>query len=160
MKKTVKYLVGLSTLAFLSACGNGNGSMPTEAEKTLDKLRWYSARQVDAGGKVFAEHCAGCHGADAAGSPNWRETDAAGKYPPPPLNGTAHAWHHPKAVLRMTIRHGGVPLGGSMPGFVKKLDDKQIDAVIAWIQSHWSDEIYAAWAKRNAQAAIRQENRK
>jgi len=32
-----------------------------------------------------------------------------------------------------------------MPGFAELLSDAEIDAVIAWFQSFWLDEIYAAW---------------
>ena len=107
--------------------------------------RWYTAEQVIQGRELFAQHCAGCHGNNAAATPDWRKTDASGNYPPPPLNGSAHAWHHPLSVLRETIRRGGVPLGGVMPGFADKLSAQQIDAVIAWFQSLWPDELYQAW---------------
>ena len=80
---------------------------------------------------------------------------ADNKYPPPPLNGTAHTWHHPLNVLRRTVRKGGVSLGGSMPGFVDKLSNREIDTILAWIQSHWSDRIYRIWDKRNRQASKR-----
>jgi len=107
--------------------------------------RWYAAEQVARGRELFAQHCAGCHGKDAAATPDWRKTDANGNYPPPPLNGSAHAWHHPLSVLRETIREGGVPLGGVMPGFADKLSAQDIDSVIAWFQSLWPDELYQAW---------------
>ena len=116
-------------------------------------LRWYRAEQVAEGKPLFEANCAECHGANAEGTPNWREAGPDGKYPPPPLNGTAHAWHHPLSVLRQAVRVGGIPLGGSMPPFGDKLDAQQVDAVLAWVQSHWSDEIYALWSKRNAQSS-------
>lgn len=107
--------------------------------------RWYTERQVAQGREIFIRHCAVCHGKDAAATPNWRRPDAAGNYPPPPLNGSAHTWHHPLPVLRETIQQGGAPLGGVMPGFAGKLSEQETDAVIAWFQSLWSDEIYQAW---------------
>ncbi|MGB0712589.1 MAG: thioredoxin fold domain-containing protein, partial [Gammaproteobacteria bacterium] len=72
-----------------------------------------------------------------------------GKYPPPPLNGTAHAWHHSLDVLRRQIRLGGVPLGGAMPPFQDTLSAAQIDAAIAYFQSKWTDEVYGIWTQRN-----------
>ena len=39
-----------------------------------------------------------------------------------------------------------------MPPFVDKVDRQEIDAVLAWVQSHWSDEIYALWKERDQQA--------
>ena len=147
-------LVALASL--LAACDSGGDKAEAgkDGQPALKQMRWYTPAQVAQGEKVYRENCASCHGVDAAGSANWREPDASGKFPPPPLNGTAHAWHHPKKVLRMTIERGGIPIGGSMPPFGDKLDNGEIDAVIAWIQSHWNDEIYSAWAKRNAQAAM------
>ncbi|RMG34927.1 MAG: hypothetical protein D6720_08245 [Gammaproteobacteria bacterium] len=112
--------------------------------------RWYSQAQVDKGRKLFAENCAGCHGDQAQGLvADWKKPLANGSYPPPPLNGTAHAWHHPMAVLKRQIRVGGKPVGGVMPAFGDKLGDADMDAIIAYIQSKWPDNIYAAWSERS-----------
>lgn len=114
-----------------------------------DAGRWYTSDQVERGADVFAQNCAECHGANAEATPNWRQADSDGKYPPPPLNGTAHAWHHSLDVLRRQINLGGVPLGGVMPAFQGKLSAADIDAAIAYFQSKWSDQIYAIWTQRN-----------
>ncbi len=110
--------------------------------------RWFTTEQVARGEKLFLEHCTACHGRNAEATPNWKQTDANGNYPPPPLDGTAHAWHHDLEILRRTIRQGGKPLGGQMPAFEDKLDAAAIDAVIAFFQSKWPDEIYQRWAGR------------
>ena len=102
------------------------------------------------GGRVFQQNCAVCHGAQAQGAPNWQRRDANGKFPAPPLNGTAHAWHHPTKVLKRIIRQGTVAQGGNMPAWEGKLTEKEMDAVLAWFQNKWPDELYAAWARRNA----------
>jgi mono/diheme cytochrome c family protein len=39
-----------------------------------------------------------------------------------------------------------------MPGFAEKLSAEQIDDILAWVQSHWSDEIYRIWHERDTQA--------
>lgn len=114
--------------------------------------RWYDAAQVRRGEALYQTHCATCHKPDAAGTPNWKEPGADGHYPPPPLNGTAHAWHHPLSVLRRSVQRGGAPLGGVMPGFAGKLDQRQIDDILAWVQSHWDERIYAIWRERDAQS--------
>lgn len=111
--------------------------------------RWYSERQVAEGGPLFQTHCASCHGPEAASTPNWRELDENGNYPPPPLDGSAHAWHHSLDLLRKTVRDGGIPLGGQMPPFREILAADEIDSVLAWVQTHWSDEIYSMWSERN-----------
>ena len=113
--------------------------------------RWYSAEQVAIGRELFQTHCASCHGDRAQGlAEDWRKPDAHGNYPPPPLNGSAHAWHHPKVVLELTIANGGAALGGVMPGFDSTLDADETAATIAYFQSLWSDEIYARWAEIDA----------
>ncbi len=113
--------------------------------------RWYRPAQVAAGYVLFQKFCAQCHKPDASGSPDWKSVDAEGKLPPPPLNGTAHAWHHPLPLLRRIVQVGGVPLGGSMPAFKDKLSAEEIDSILAWVQSHWSDKIYATWHQINQQ---------
>jgi len=120
-------------------------------EKQADNVvpgRWYTSLQVDIGRQVFKVHCGTCHGRDAEGTRDWKNTLPDGSYPPPPLNGTAHAWHHPMSVLKRTIDNGGIQLGGTMPGFVDKLSDAEKNATIAFFQSQWNDEIYAGWVKR------------
>ena len=111
-------------------------------------MRWYKADQVAAGQPLFQTYCAKCHREDASGDPGWRQRDAAGHLPPPPLNGSGHAWHHSLDHLRQVAREGGARWQGSMPGFGDKLEAMQIDAIFAWLQSHWSDEIYADWLQR------------
>lgn len=108
--------------------------------------RWYSNEQIKQGEIVFKSICGTCHGQNAEATPNWRTTDANGKYPPPPLDGSAHAWHHSIDLLRKTVREGGIQLGGSMPAFEKVLSAQQIDQAIAYFQSKWSDEIYDRWS--------------
>ncbi len=112
--------------------------------------RLYTAAQLELGKSLYLHHCASCHGDAAAGTSDWRKADLNGYYPPPPLNGTAHGWHHPLNVLERTIAVGGVPLGGVMPGFSDKLSQDEARAVIAYFQSFWSDDIYARWQQINS----------
>jgi mono/diheme cytochrome c family protein len=125
----------------ISGC-NQSVSEPTVAG------RWYTQSQIGIGKQLYLQHCVVCHLEDARGTDNWKQTTSDGKYPPPPLNGTAHAWHHPLSVLKKVIAEGGIPLGGKMPGFADKLDEQQSLAVISYFQSFWTDEIYAAWIAR------------
>ncbi|MEW8658233.1 MAG: cytochrome c [Candidatus Thiodiazotropha endolucinida] len=132
-----------------------SSSHPEPALPTTQSERWYTQTQVARGQDLYQTHCAECHKPDASGTTEWRTLDVNGKLPPPPLNGTAHTWHHPLSVLRRTVRLGGVPLGGSMPGFSDKLSAEQIDDILAWVQTHWSDEIYQIWHERDTQANTR-----
>lgn len=116
--------------------------------------RWYSERQVSEGEQLFLQNCASCHGRNAESTPDWKQTDANGNYPPPPLNGTAHAWHHDLDLLRKTVREGGAKLGGQMPGFADRLSTAEIDSVIAYFQSKWPDELYERWSGRFASSDL------
>ena len=108
--------------------------------------RWYSVEQVQTGNKVFQDHCAHCHGAQAQGvTADWRARLEDGSFPPPPLNGSAHAWHHPLSMLLQVINQGGVSLGGQMPAFANRILDTEKLAAIAYFQSFWNDDIYENW---------------
>ncbi len=112
-------------------------------------IRTYDFSQLTRGRKLYLQYCAECHGKNAEGAPNWQQKNPEGKYPPPPLNGTGHAWHHPMKALRMTIRNGTQKIGGNMPGWGGKLSQQDIDDIIAWFQGEWPDEIYRAWERQN-----------
>lgn len=139
----MKKIVLVSCLGLLIVgCGQANTEPKVNG-------RWYTQSQLDLGQKVYAENCIVCHGNDARGTFSWRNPNADGSYPPPPLNGTAHAWHHPLKVLQKVISEGGIAMGGKMPGFGSKLNDKEELAVISYFQSFWPDEIYKAWFPRS-----------
>ena len=113
--------------------------------------RWFTQAVVDYGAPRYQENCAVCHGVNAEGTKEWKKLDENGNYPPPPLDGTAHAWHHSIPQLARSIKEGGIKLGGVMPAFGDKLSDQEVLAVIAYFQSKWPDEVYKVWHERNMQ---------
>ena len=143
MRVLTRWVVIFLSISVLSACSEKQEAPATETKQTVK--RSFDFAQISRGGKLFRQNCAVCHGKQAEGAPNWQKMDADGKYPPPPLNGSAHAWHHPKSVLVDTIKNGTAKLGGNMPAWKDKLSNEQINDIIAWFQSKWSDEIYSAW---------------
>ena len=103
-------------------------------------------------GRVLAVRCA--HGGSAMASSwraavhfriQWKKILSDGSYPPPPLNGNAHAWHHPKSKLKDIISNGGKLYDGKMPAFKEILSSRQEDELIAYFQHFWSDDIYSIW---------------
>ncbi len=46
-----------------------------------------------------------------------------------------------------------------MPSWKDKLTDAQIEQIIAWVQSRWPDEIYAAWLLTEEKARLLMEKR-
>ncbi len=110
--------------------------------------RWYTPEQVSTGKPLYATHCASCHGETGEGAPNSDTPLADGSYPPQPLNGSGHSWHHPLRDLEKTIELGGRHPGATMPGFGETLVHEQRLAVIAAFQGFWDDRTYRNWIKR------------
>jgi len=117
------------------------------------------AAKVARGAKVYAEHCASCHGAKLEGQPNWQRRLANGRLPAPPHDESGHTWHHPDSVLFVITKRGLVPpyapadYQSDMPAFASKLSDHDIWAALAFIKSHWrSQQVLDARAEmtRNA----------
>lgn len=141
-------------LSMLAGCGTDGTPEATSKSPSINtkaehaESRWYTAEQVAQGRQLFAQYCAACHGANAEATPDWKTPTADGNYPPPPLNGSAHAWHHPISVLDQVIRDGGAPVGGVMPAWGSVLDEQQRLSLIASFQDYWSEEIYQIWLER------------
>ncbi len=100
------------------------------------------------GARIYAEHCAVCHGATLEGQPDWRQRRADGRLPAPPHDETGHTWHHGDAQLFLMTRDGiaaFAPPGyeSDMFGFGDRLGDDEIIAVLAFIKSRWPAEIRA-----------------
>ncbi len=111
--------------------------------------RWYSMDQVAQGEKLFQANCAGCHGDQAQGQVvDWRRPLPDGSMPAPPLDGSAHAWHHPLKDLLWVIREGTMQRGGKMPPFKGWLAGEDQQAIVAFFQQKWDDGIYRAWLNR------------
>ena len=104
------------------------------------------------GQQLFLQNCASCHGLKAQGlTENWKQPGVDGKYPAPPLNGTAHAWHHSAKGLVSTIQNGTISIGGNMPAWKGKLSKKDSLIIVVWFSSLWPDEIFEIWMKKNKQ---------
>lgn len=135
--------IAISSLA--SACGDGK---PDPA-------------QLASGQKVYAQHCAECHGARLEGQPNWRARLPNGRMPAPPHDDSGHTWHHPDEVLFGITKHGLVPpyapagYESDMPAFAGKLSDAEIRAVLAYIESQWSQDVRKLRAEMIANARPR-----
>lgn len=152
MKRRI--LVSLLAGLALTGCddapsGLGGGAGADEAP--LD--RKLGSAQVARGKAVYEAHCMTCHGPGGKGQPgDWRIRDADGYYPPPPLDDSAHAWHHPTAALLETIRDGSPQGQGRMPAWKGTLSEREMQDVVAYIKSLWSDPVYRLWWKMERQS--------
>jgi len=121
-------LAAVLACAVLAACGDG---APPPAD-------------LQAGAKIYAQHCAACHGMKLEGQANWRQRLPNGRMPAPPHDESGHTWHHPDHVLFGITKHGLVPpyappgYESDMPAFSGTLSDAEIRSVMAWIASHWT----------------------
>lgn len=133
----------------LSACD----SQAPDASRAIETLsgtavqRSNNPQQLALGESVYKQHCVQCHGLAGEGDPSWRQREADGMFPPPPLNGTGHAWHHSKEWLKQMIVNGSEPGKGKMPAWRGRLSEAEAEAVIDWFQSLWPDRVYAAWVE-------------
>ncbi|SEF97992.1 Cytochrome c, mono-and diheme variants [Nitrosospira multiformis ATCC 25196] len=107
--------------------------------------RKLAPERIKRGEEIYRKNCASCHGPNGEATPGWRTPGPDGRYPPPPLDGSAHAWHHSTETLEKMIQDGSVD--GAMPAWKGKLTNQQIGDVIVWIKSLWPDEVYDIWHK-------------
>lgn len=149
---TMRNFLLCGVAALLLGCGDSAPFSALSGQPQIDSKtglvkRNFDQAQIKRGEMVYAANCVGCHGLNGEATPDWRKPGPDGKYPPPPLNSTAHAWHHSTEVLKKTILKGTPPDIGSMPAWEGKLTEQQVDDVIVWIKSLWSNEIYDIWYK-------------
>ncbi|MFY0685190.1 MAG: cytochrome c [Balneola sp.] len=148
LRKQVLFII---LMALTLSCGKETKKSKVNSELiSFKESRWYTQQQFEIGKEVFTANCAQCHGSRGQGLvEDWKTPNPNGQFPAPPLNGTAHTWHHSTVVLMETINKGGIPLGGSMPAFKDVLSEEEKLAVIAFIQNLWNEETYIKWLKIN-----------
>ncbi|MDB2590680.1 c-type cytochrome [Candidatus Thioglobus sp.] len=133
----MKKLIILTSALFLTGCFD-NGDVQAKVEDS-----------VQLGKATFEKNCASCHGKDGEGIvKDWKKRQADGNYPAPPVNGSAHAWHHSPKTLLSTINNGGAKLGGRMPAFKDKLSEEEKLATLDYIHSLWPEEIQKKYDSR------------
>lgn len=96
------------------------------------------------GERLYAQHCAECHGVDLQGQADWKKPLPNGKYPAPPHDDSGHTWHHGDELLLAVIANGGDGAGnmehGDMPAFKDKLSEQDMHTVLVFLKSRWAPE--------------------
>ena len=113
-----------------------------------------SEPDIAKGQKLYAQHCASCHGANLEGQPNWRDPLPDGRLRAPPHDETGHTWHHSdEQLFEITKRGPAAIVGGTyrsdMQGYQGILSDSEIRAVLAYIKNSWPDRIRKRHDARN-----------
>lgn len=119
----------VAVLAFgtvLSACGSGKAQ---EATSTA-----VAAAALAEGQSLYAANCSRCHGTESGG--NIKDI-------PPPHNANGHTWHHPDQQLADIVLNGldfAVEGQPTMPAFKDELNPEQVQAILTYIKTWWTDE--------------------
>ncbi len=131
-----KYLVPglIATIALLLTLTGCRGDLP-ESENIADTSLLVDT--VGRGGELYVVNCQMCHG----------DQQGQGGIGAPPHNQGGHTWHHPDAQLKDWVMNGKLGLG-QMPGFKEKLTESEIDQVLTYIKTWWTEE------QREAQADV------
>ncbi len=81
------------------------------------------------GADLYATNCQMCHG----------DLQGPGGSGAPPHNQYGHTWHHPDAQLKDWVINGKFGLS-QMPAFKNMLGDLEIDAVLSYIKTSWTED--------------------
>jgi ABC-type transport system substrate-binding protein len=124
-----------------------SGTQPPHADPN-------NTEQVALGRQVYVSFCAGCHGTNLEGQPDWQKRLPMGNFPAPPHDEVGHTWHHADQWLFAMVKDGGQRFAppryrSAMPAYRDMLTDDEIWAVLAFIKSRWSESIRAHQEREN-----------
>lgn len=91
---------------------------------------------VDRGRQIYAASCVQCHGGPTGG----QISDI-----PPRHNSQGHTWHHADCLLIDIVLDGMTPRQGAagdeiMPAFRDDLTEAEVDAVLTYVKTWWTEE--------------------
>lgn len=140
--------IGLLTMAvvLLAACSREE---PGSSAPAL-QLRNFEPESIAHGAALFTEHCAQCHGPKGQGHPDWQTPSDGSFAAAPPLDGTGNDWKRTRLELATTIKTGVRRKKDKteiMPAWKGRLNDRDIEDVLNWMQSLWPAEVYEIWTK-------------
>ena len=90
------------------------------------------------GKELYDKNCAACHGPNGRGLPGWQYQARSA----PPLDSSAHAWHHEDDQLLSMILDKPAP-DSVMPAWRGVLSREDALDILAYIKSLWSPYILA-----------------
>jgi S-disulfanyl-L-cysteine oxidoreductase SoxD len=113
-----------------------------------------SPTAVGLGERLYAGHCASCHGRYRQGQPLWQIIDAYAGRRAPALDETGTVWQRSdEAIFHVTKygRYAAASRGAvsTMPAFEDLLVDREIVAVVAFIKARWPIGLRIAQAMLN-----------
>jgi S-disulfanyl-L-cysteine oxidoreductase SoxD len=101
-----------------------------------------NAETVLEGKRLYASHCASCHGRRLQGQLLWQVRDEFAGRRAPAHDQTGHTWQHSDEDLFAMTKFGRFPttpatVKSYMPAYAQNLSDGRILAVIAYIKATW-----------------------
>lgn len=123
---------------------------PIKSDTTFSRLDVKDVALIAQGKKIYAMHCASCHGANLQGQPNWQKKGADGLYPAPPHDDSGHTWRHSDNYLIQSVKYS-FEEKTNMPAFNRILTDDEVIAVLTFIKSHWTSKNQAFQEEQNWQ---------
>ena len=145
----------LSIAASLTAAivvGWGAARVPPSAATHIADAN--DTAMVSRGKRIYAVHCASCHGRYLQGQPLWQLVDDYAGRRAPAHDETGHTWQHSDEDLFEVTKYGRFASAPSryvsyMPAFRDELSDQQILAVLAFIKARWPLGLRVAQAMLN-----------
>lgn len=103
------------------------------------------------GKRLYAVHCAGCHGRYLQGQPLWQLADAYRGRRAPAFDASGYTWRHSDEEIFRIAKFGRLGPGPAtaMPAFEHRLGDNQILAIVTYIKARWPIGLRILQAMRN-----------
>ncbi|MFV2055819.1 MAG: c-type cytochrome [Thiohalomonadales bacterium] len=126
---------------FYAVNQNGKPLISSDKGKSWHRLSTPSKptnnKMVRAGEELFLAYCQTCHGLQGVGENFTVQSLTEKNYIiAPPLNDSAHAWHHSDKDLMTTIMEGS-PRASRMVAWKKLLSKQNAQQLVAYIKSLW-----------------------
>ncbi|MDQ7028224.1 MAG: cytochrome c [Anaerolineae bacterium] len=159
--KNIRYL-GIAIVLAVSAAGILFFVYSTQKETDLERFIATNPQAYETGQQIFAQTCSACHGLNGEGQfpDNPRQRDETGRIGAPPHTDAGHTWHHDDDLLYQIVREGGMGNPEDfypMPAFGELLSDEEIEAVIFYIKTFWTEE-HRQMQRANTEAVRNQNN--
>jgi len=108
--------------------------------KSTEGQAYATAERIAAGAVLFEDNCAGCHGEKGVGEfPEDMYKLDENKLPAaPPMDDSAHAWHHPDDQMIETILNGSPRNERMLAWKDNGITRENAESLVAYIKSLWS----------------------
>ncbi len=120
--------MSVATVGLVLAACSGVGT-PTPTRTPIPVTQPAPDANIAKGADLYAINCQVCHG-------DLRGPGGSGA---PPHNQYGHTWHHPDAQLKDWVINGKLGFN-QMPGFKNTLTDAEVDAVLSYIKTSWTED--------------------